>query len=88
MIKKTQTIYQIIHEPEGEDEYGEARNLIKSLFKHIVQKDAKTIIGGGFCRIIHEENYKDLFDELIEKKVQEELEEKKKKEKAKEKAQV
>ncbi|WP_017153239.1 ATP-dependent nuclease [Bacillus bingmayongensis] len=86
--KKTQTIYQIIHEPEGEDEYGEARNLIKSLFKHIVQKDAKTIIGGGFCRIIHEENYKDLFDELIEKKVQEELEEKKKKEKAKEKAQV
>lgn len=84
--KKTQTIYQIIHEPTDGDEYGEARTLIKDLFKHMIQRDEETTIGGGFCRIIQEENYNDLFDELINQKVQEELEEKQKKEREKEKA--
>jgi len=83
--KKTQTIHQIIHEYTDGDEYSDARTLIKDLFKHIVQRDEKTTIGGGFCRIFDEENYNELFDELIKQRVQEELAEEKKKQREKEK---
>ncbi|MFC2949199.1 ATP-dependent nuclease [Virgibacillus sediminis] len=78
--KKTQTIYKIIHEPTGGDEYAEARKLINDLFKHMVLHDEDITIGDGFCRVIQEENFDDLFDDLISEKVQEELEEKQKKE--------
>ncbi|MFB0832761.1 ATP-dependent endonuclease [Brevibacillus laterosporus] len=83
--KKTQTIHQIIHESTDGDEYGDARTLIKNLFKHIVQRDEETTIGGGFCRIIEEKNYNNLFDKLINQRVQEELAEEKKKQREKEK---
>nr|WP_264175960.1 TOPRIM nucleotidyl transferase/hydrolase domain-containing protein [Oceanobacillus halotolerans] len=78
--KKTQTIHQIINELDDDDEYCEARLLIKDLFKHIVQRDEETTIGGGFCRILLEENFNDLFDELINQKIKEEQEEDQKKE--------
>ncbi|WP_394139060.1 AAA family ATPase [Cytobacillus oceanisediminis] len=82
--KKTETIYQIIHESsDGENKFGEARKLVKDLYKHIVKRDEETMIGGGFRKIYLEEAYDDLFEELIEQKVKEELEEKKKKEKEK-----
>ncbi|WP_342533114.1 AAA family ATPase [Lysinibacillus sp. FSL K6-0057] len=82
--KKTQTIYQILHGTSDEDGFGEARKLIKDLFKHIINRDEETVIIGGFREIFNETDYDDLFNELIELKVSEEQEAKRQKEKEKE----
>lgn len=74
--KKTQTIYQIIHESSDiENNFGEARKKALDLFKHIIRNEEITI-SGGFQKIFLEEAYNDLFDKLIEQKVQEELKKK------------
>lgn len=72
--KKTQTIHQIINHSTDGGIYTEARQKIRNLFKHIIQKEEELTIGEGFCRIRQEDNYNDLFDELINQKIQEEQE--------------
>jgi putative ATP-dependent endonuclease of the OLD family len=82
--KKTQTIYQILHE-NSEDRYEEARRLIESLFEQIIKRDDENPLDVGFRRVNIEKEYEELFTGLIEQKVYEETKEKKKKEKEKEK---
>lgn len=70
--KKTQTIHQIIHEPSDDDEYIEARKIIKSLFEHVVQLKEVANFGEGFYKVNKLEDYNQYFDGAIEKKTFEE----------------
>ncbi|MEK4069820.1 ATP-dependent nuclease [Peribacillus sp. FSL R5-0717] len=77
--KKTQTIYEILHETSN-SVYDEARRLIENLFEQIIKRDSEKPLDVGFRRINIEKEYEDLFAGLIEQKTSEEMEEKKKKE--------
>ena len=48
--KKTQTIYQILHETSNE-EFDEARRLIENLFEQIIKRDDEETLDVGFRRI-------------------------------------
>lgn len=82
--KKTQTIYQILHDTSNE-RFVEARRLIENLFQQILKSDDEKTLDIGFRRIKNEEEYDELFAGLIERKVYEEMEEKKKKDEQREK---
>ncbi|WP_368650240.1 ATP-dependent endonuclease [Bacillus inaquosorum] len=66
--RKTQTIYQILNEPTGGDEYASARESIKKIFNHITKTDGKEILSDNFVEISSEEDYKNFFDEFIKQK--------------------
>lgn len=71
--KKTKTIYRILHESPGENEYSNARNLIDNLFKHIVKKDEGIPLESSFSKIDNAEEYETFFVKLIKQKEQEEV---------------
>lgn len=75
--KKTQTIYQILHETSNEM-FDEARRLIENLFEQIITRNDDKTLEVGFRKIDNEQQYDDLFTGLIQQKIYEEMEKKKK----------
>ncbi|GIO56913.1 ATP-dependent nuclease [Paenibacillus cineris] len=78
--KKTQVIYQILHESSDSGEFGEAKLLVENIFEQIINRSEEKNLDAGFRRINNEKDYEELFSELIERKIREEEMEKKKKE--------
>ncbi|GAB3042137.1 ATP-dependent nuclease [Virgibacillus ainsalahensis] len=74
--KKTQTIYQILHDSSDGDKCEKARKMVEELFDRIVKRDEEINIGEGFRRINSETDYDDLFAGPIEHKIYKEAEEK------------
>ncbi|KWX73543.1 ATP-dependent nuclease [Paenibacillus jilunlii] len=77
--KKTQTIYQILHETSGTGDFAKARKLVENLFENIINRGEDKSLDGEFRSINSEKDYDDLFVDLIQQKTNEEMEEKKKK---------
>lgn len=81
--KKTQVIYQILHESSDTGEFGGARMLVENIFEQIINRGEEKTLDTGFRRINNEADYEKLFSELIERKAyEEEMEKKKEEEKA------
>ena len=78
--KKTQVIYQILHETSLTDEFASAKRFVEKLFNQIIKRDEETPLDAGFRKINNEKDYDALFDDLIQQKAAEELEGEKKKE--------
>jgi len=77
--KKTQTIYQILHETSDTGDFAKARKLVENLFENIINRGEEKSLDGEFLSINNEKDYDDLFVDLIQQKTNEEMEEKKKK---------
>ncbi|WP_226670751.1 ATP-dependent nuclease [Metabacillus litoralis] len=71
-IKKTQTIYDILHGVSDTDEFAKPRMIVQNLFKQIINRNEEKALEFGFQRIKHEQDYEDLFIGLIQQKEMEE----------------